>query len=259
MDSYPRRPVSGTAHDNGEPVHQGGAPAVQGFLSRLMPFPGAGALSPSALLSPLMSATGTSPAEAVTQAAADAGGRYTSSIVAQAASILDEEMARGVTEAHRVADSGSPGLADASHPVLAQVHELVDRLAAAWPGAQSLHRHLPADAAEAGAAESPPTVRPQAAVERGERALISMTLRNREGYRVRVEPQVTDLIGSREGRIDSGRLECSPAACTLEPGEERDLSIALTVPSDARPGEYAGLLVVRGVPGLRALVTIEIA
>lgn len=232
---------------------------MQGFLSRLMPFPGAGALSSSSLLSPMMTATGASPVEAVTQAAADAGGRYTSSIVAQAASILDEEMARGVTEAHRVADSGSPGLADASHPVLRQVHDLVDRLAAAWPGAQALHHHQPAGAAPTGDLESPPTVRPHAVVRQGERALISMTLRNREGQRVRVEPQVTDLIGSREGRIESGRLECSPASCTLEPGEERDLSIALTVPSDARPGEYAGLLVVRGVPGLRALVTIDIA
>jgi hypothetical protein len=85
-----------------------------------------------------------------------------------------------------------------------------------------------------------------------------MTLRNSESRPVRLVPAATDLLGSRSGRIASSLLEFTPSELSLEPQEQRDLAIATTVPENAAPGCYSGLLVVRGLDYLRALITIEV-
>jgi len=101
-------------------------------------------------------------------------------------------------------------------------------------------------------------LRPQATVKPGQRATISMTLRNSENRAVQLTPAATDLLGSRGGRIACSLLECSPSSLTLQPQEQRDLTISTTVPAEAGPGCYSGLLVVRGLDYLRALITIEV-
>jgi len=216
---------------------------IGGFLRRLMPFEGAEALSGPAV--------GAVP-EAITAQAA--------SIVSQAASILDEEMARGVlAAATRSVAGGSRQPGDAVNPVLRQVHELVDRLAAMWPAGQSVPAfHVPRPASGGGEVDPPSEVRPRTTVRPGQRATISMALRNSEGRAVRLVPAATDLLGSRGGRIAAALLECTPPDVQLEPNESRDIVIAATVPADAAPGCYSGLLVVTGVDYLRALITIDV-
>ena len=96
-------------------------------------------------------------------------------------------------------------------------------------------------------------------VKPGQRATICMTLCNSESRAVRLIPAATDLLGSRSGRIPCSLLEFTPAEFRLEPQEQRDLTISTTVPLEAAPGCYSGLLVVRGLDYLRALITIEVA
>jgi hypothetical protein len=144
--------------------------------------------------------------------------------------------------------------------VLRQMHEFVDNLAALWPNLQGGTAKGPSTYQPAASAAGPlAEVRPRAAVKPGERATISMTLRNSESRPVRLVPTATDLLGSRGGRIASSLLEFSPAEIALEPQEQKDLSISATVPVDAAPGCYSGLLVVRGLDYLRALIAIEVA
>jgi hypothetical protein len=109
--------------------------AAGDFLRRLIPFPGTDVLTP---LSPLsmggLSGAGqsnpvTTGADAVTEQAA--------SIVAQAASVLDDEMAKGVLAARRTDATGSYGQLDAANPVLRQLHEVVDNIAKLWPGCKA--------------------------------------------------------------------------------------------------------------------------
>jgi len=71
-------------------------------------------------------------------------------------------------------------------------------------------------------------------------------------------PAATDLLGSRGGRIAASLLECTPSEVELGPNEARNIVIAATVPADAAPGCYSGLLVVTGVDYLRALITIDV-
>ena len=85
-----------------------------------------------------------------------------------------------------------------------------------------------------------------------------MTLCNSESRPVRLVPASTDLLGSRGGRIASSLLEFVPSELSLEPREQRDLAISTVVPAETAPGCYSGLLVVRGVDYLRALITIEV-
>lgn len=232
--------------------------AAGDFLRRLIPFPGTDVLTP---LSPLsmggLSGAGqsnpvTTGADAVTEQAA--------SIVAQAASVLDDEMAKGVLAARRTDATGSYGQLDAANPVLRQLHEVVDNIAKLWPGMQSglTPQLLPGSQPTSYDTDPLAEVRPRATVKPGQRATISMTLRNSENRPVNLVPEATDLLGSRGGRIACSLLELTPSDLTLQPQEQRDLTIATTVPSDVGPGCYSGLLVVRGLDYLRALITIEV-
>jgi hypothetical protein len=232
--------------------------AAGDFLRRLIPFPGADVLTP---LSPLSltgqsAATQANPVNAVT----DAVSEQAASIVAQAASVLDDEMAKGVFAARRTGATGSYGQMDAANPVLRQMHEVVENLAALWPTLQASQTQKSVGSPPTGSYVDPlAEVRPRATVKPGQRATISMTLRNTENRAVQLTPAATDLLGSRSGRISCSLLEFTPSALTLEPQDQRDLAIATTVPVDATPGCYSGLLVVRGLDYLRALITIEVA
>ena len=242
MDSY-QRPPGVSALVSRLTQSDAGLNDMGDFLRRLMPFEGAEALS-----GPAVSAV----PETVTKQAA--------SIVSQAASILDEEMARGVLAAATRSVADTPRQpTDAINPVLRQVHELVDQLSAMWPTGQSLPAfHVPRPSPGGGEVDPPSEVRPRSAVRPGQRATISMALRNSEGRTARLVPAATDLLGSRGGRIAASLLECTPSEVELGPNEARDIVIAATVPADAAPGCYSGLLVVTGVDYLRALITIDV-
>ena len=224
------------------------------FLRRLIPFPGAEVLSPLPLaaISTQIGAGQPNPVNATTDAAEEVA-----SVVSQAASILDEEMARGVVAAQR--SSGAPHpQSDPGSAVLHQMHEIVDNLAAIWPSLQGVAAPGSAKSQAAAGVDPVAELRPKTCVRPGQHATISMTVRNTENRAVHLVPAATDLLGSRGGRIPGALLEITPQDLRLESQEQKELSIATTVPPDAIPGCYSGLLVVGGVDYLRALVTIDV-
>jgi hypothetical protein len=258
VESYQRRPPGAarkdSASDAREIVNDASA-----FLRRLIPFPGSETLSPLSLL-PLPGQAGGMLSNPVAKPIPDIVGQQAASIVSQAASILDEEMAKGVLAARRSSGAAPQGYSDATTPLLRQVHDLVDSVAAMWPSVQNAAGAQPLLAPQPVASDADPLaeLRPRTTVKPGQRATISMTLCNSESRVVRLVPAATDLLGSRGGGIAASLLEFTPPDCSLEPQEQRDLAITTTVPSDTAPGCYSGLLVVRGVDYLRALVTIEV-
>jgi hypothetical protein len=256
VDTYERR---APAPPRTEPAASAGDPlaAAGDFLRRLIPFPGSTSLSPMALMPRSLQEGSALPAGAGT--VPDLVGQQAASLVSQAASILDEEMARGVLAARRSSAATPRAPSDADNPVMRQIHELVDNLAAVLPMLQNAGA-APATASTptGGDVVAPAEVRPRTIVRAGQRATISMTVRNSENYGVQLRPVSTDLLGSRNGRIAAALIECTPSELSLQPGEERDIAITTTVPADAAAGCYSGLLVVRGVDYLRALVTIEV-
>lgn len=258
MEGYQQRPLGAARGDIESTVRETVDEGVA-FLRRLMPFPGAEGLSPLSLLP--TAGERAAPQSNPVSAVGDVAGEQAASIVSQAASILDEEMAKGVLAAARRSAGTAPyGESDAGNPLVRQVHELVDNFAAVWPSLQGLPAQpLAASQPVATEPEALSELRPQATVKPGQRATICMTLCNSESRPVRLVPAATDLLGSRDGRIAASLLEFAPTECRLEPQEQRDLTISTTVPLEAAPGCYSGLLVVRGVDYLRALLTIEVA
>jgi len=256
VEPYQRQPAASWPADSVPGARETVGEATS-FLRRLIPFPGAETLTALPLLSSSGRGSGMQPVAAAD--APSAAGQQVASIVSQAASILDEEMARGVLTASRAGAAPSRGYDDASNPLMRQVHELVDNIAAMWSRVENAQApSYGSSQTTAGNAEPLADVRPRAAVKPGQRATISMRISNSENRPVRLVAAATDLLGSQGGRIASSLLEFTPAELSLEPGEQRDIAIAVTVPLEAAPGCYSGLLVVRGVDYLRALVTIEV-
>jgi hypothetical protein len=182
-----------------------------------------------------------------------------SAIVSQAASVLDEEMARGVLAARQTSPSYRPPAAESGNLLLQQMHDVVNQVAAVWPSLQGVPgQRLGLSQPASSDLDPVAELRPSATVRAGQRATISMTVCNSEHRSVRLVPTATDLLGSRGGRIACSLLELTPAEFRLEPQEKKDVAIALTVPADTAPGCYSGLFVVRGVDYLRALITIEV-
>lgn len=230
------------------------------LLRTLLPFPSSGL--PLSLLEPLaMPLLGGNRSAATMPAAIPAAAiAAAEDIVSAAASILDDEMARGVLAARgatpevREQQSGS-GLG------MRQLHELVDQIASAWPGWGGITRPpWPGSGA-------PPTAHPQSSVAAelkppqsvpsGGHATISMAVANDEEHPVHLRPAVTDLIGPR-GRIAARALACVPDEITLAPRQRVDLRIDVSIPRDSGSGLYHGLLVINGVDDLRALLTIRV-
>jgi hypothetical protein len=103
-----------------------------------------------------------------------------------------------------------------------------------------------------------PELRPPNRLQPGERATLSMTVRNHESRAVQLGPAATPLLGSNGHRIPSQLLEFSPQQMTLEPGASQVLQMTVTVPALCPPGCYFGLLVVTGSDYVRALIAVEV-
>jgi hypothetical protein len=80
--------------------------------------------------------------------------------------------------------SWAPGAADPGNLVLRQVHDVVDRIAAAWPVLRGVVPNAPLHCSQ-----------PLATVGAGQRAIISMAVCNSENRSVRLVPAATDPLG----------------------------------------------------------------
>lgn len=231
------------------------------LLRRLIPFPSAAEAIPSVAMTALSPGGNRAQAGTVSEGVPSAAGREAASIVSEAASVLDEEMAKGVLAARGTGQGSRYGASDPSKVWLRQLHDLVDSVADIWPSLQGTSGLLPALSAPAASSVAPvslPDLKPRSPARPGERAIIQMTLCNKENRPVRLVPVATDLLGNKGERIACHLLQFAPSEIRLGPGEQKELEITATVPLEALPGCYAGLLVVTGVEYLRALITIEV-
>src|SRR5262245_11335224 len=179
------------------------------FLRRLIPFPGAEMMTALPVL-PAARGIGMPPATAADSPSA--AGQQVATIVSQAASILDEEMARGVLAASRAGAAPSRSYGDASTPLMRQIHELVHNIATMWARMEDPQATPYRSSQSTESSAEPLTdVRPRAAVKPGQQATISMSISNSESRPVRLVAAATDLLGSNGGRIASSLLEFTPA------------------------------------------------
>ncbi len=230
--------------------------AASRLTRRLIPFPGSESeLLPSSLAPVLRG----NPAQVGGES--DAVAQAPARIVAEAASILDEEMARGVLSARNLAARPGVQERDGTAPMLRQVHELVDQLAAAWPTLQGAIGRGGAPAGWAQPASTEPPVcelRGRGPVQPGQRASVAMTVSNDESTPLVVTLLLTDLLSANGERIVASNVDVSPPELRLGAGGRQEVHVSVTVPGAAKAGSYTGLVVAKGVDDLRALITIDV-
>jgi hypothetical protein len=259
LDSYRRQAPEGTPAERsqvspGAPVHD-----ASRLLRRLLPYPGAPETLSSLSIPPLSPRGGRAQEGLLPGVVPRATGQQPAAIVSEAASILDEEMAKGVLAARGASQGSRDRAFEPGRTLLRQVHDLVDNVAGIWPTLQGASALSPvASQAEASRGDPLPELKPAFVVRPGQRARIATALRNKEDHAVRLVPASTDLVSGSGGRIPARLLEFVPAEIRLEAGEQAEIEIATTVPADTLAGCYFGLLVVGGVDDLRALITIDV-
>ena len=112
------------------------------LLRQLLPFPSSA--DASSLLTPLMPVRrNLSPQSMLSGEIPPAAGQQAASIVSEAASILDEEMAKGVLAARGANQFPGYRDADPSSAVLRQVHDVIDNIARIWPSIQGASTQWP--------------------------------------------------------------------------------------------------------------------
>jgi hypothetical protein len=221
-------------------------------MRQLLPFPGG--TVPALPLMPLgrstNTATATAPPAAVAGTATD--------VVSRAAKILDDEMARGVLSARNV--PSLPGRTNAAGgDILQQLREVIDNVARVWPASAGTGPRMAEGTAAAASAAPPlPELKPATQLRPGDQATIAMTVHNRESGPVSLVPVATPLLGSNGERIAAQLIEFTPAQLQLDPGQQQELRVTITVPARCASGCYSGVMVVGGVDYLRALITVEV-
>lgn len=261
MEHYRRRPPERVLPERPSAITNAAAEDATRLLRRLLPFPSSSDDAAS-LQMPLMQMTrnlipqsrvpGGVPPDAVHQ---------TAPIVAEAASILDEEMAKGVLAARGASQFPFRRDADQSGTLLGQVHDVIDNIARIWPSLPGASTEWPGgSAAPAGNGddEALQSLTPASVLRPGQCGTISMMLCNNEDRSVRLTPISTDLVSSTGGRISSQLFEFVPGEVRLDPGEQKAVQGRITIPVESALGCYLGLWVVTGVDYLRALITIEV-
>jgi hypothetical protein len=229
------------------------AGAAARTVRQLLPFPGADA-GTLPLMLPLNTITAQSidPAAPVSNAPGD--------IISQAAAILDQEIAKGLVAAKQAPAPAPVRTAAPADNVVQQLRDVIDNIARIWPASPIGAFPRPAAPTPAGSAAAPlPELKPATPLRPGDQATMTMTIRNHEAGPVSLAPAATPLLGSNGERIPVQLLELTPAQLRLDPGQEQELRITVTVPARCGSGCYAGLLVVSGVDYLRALITVHVS
>ena len=75
---------------------------------------------------------------------------------------------------------------------------------------------------------------------------------------VRLDLQKTDFIGPGQQKIPSRFIQLEPSWVLLNPGEEKEIAIQVTIPENCKPGHYHSLLLVTQFPLIKNIITLQV-
>jgi hypothetical protein len=201
----------------------------------------------------------------------------TSRIVQQAASILEEEIAAGVSAAKRVEERfvNVEKLRGGNQQEVMQrfrrdAHEVVDilidmvalasnsisvlgeRAIRVRPGAQSSE-------AKQASGDTMPCLTIPGAVAPGESVTVPMTLDNASDRPTEaLRFHCADLVNANGARLAAEYITFGPAEVVLEPASSGTVKVTVTVPDGTPPGTYAGLLQASKMEQVRAVLSVRV-
>lgn len=202
----------------------------------------------------------------------------TSRIVNKAATILEEEIAAGIRVTQdlekKYVDVEQVRTLDAqtvverfrkdAHDVVDILIDLVNVASNAVTGLTERginigigERPEKAEKREAGAAV--PSLTYPSAVRPGEAVDIPMTLENESDQATEAFLfHSSDLVNTTGERISADRVSFAPEQLVIEPNGSAVVTVTVSVPEDASPGLYSGLLQAARMQQLRAILSIQI-
>lgn len=200
----------------------------------------------------------------------------TGRVVRQAAGILEEEVAAGISAVKKL-EQGFVNVGELRASEKDQVlqrfrrdaHEVVDivldvlstatRYASDLAGQAVTLRSGPRHGVAGSPQNFTPTVRLAEAVAPGGKGEIVMTLENSSPDEETEFSFVgTDLISDGGAKIASANIGFKPARVTIAPGETADVTIAVKVPKTVPKGVYTGLIQASKWQQLRAVLVAEV-
>jgi hypothetical protein len=197
-------------------------------------------------------------------------------IVQQAASVLEEELATGISTARRLEErlvnvnelrSGKPD--EVFHRFRRDAHEVVDilldvvnlatrSLGGVTQRAVRVGTSEPANQV-ASATGDLPTLTLPGPVHPGDRVELPLTLENDSDKPTDPFQFIcTDLVNVSGARIDAQQVTFHPNGLSIPPQDTALVTIALAVPLDAPSGTYSGLMQATQLQKLRALLTVQV-
>ena len=208
----------------------------------------------------------------VVSRAADAG-QVAARVVHQAASILEEELARGILAAQEVEarfiDVSALRSEDPAHVMQRfrrDAHELVDILIdLVHVSVRTVGRAITVDAGSRGQLETRNGVREVVAIDLpgpvapGQSTELSLTLTNSDAEDTPPFTFTTlGLLSPTGGEIRPENLSFSPRELVIEPNGEASLKVRLTVPNGLPDGRYSGLLQSTHLARLCATIGVDV-
>ncbi len=200
--------------------------------------------------------------------------KSTSRVVEQAASILEEEIAAGIVAARKVEDKFINTKAIRSEDKEAlfsrfrvDAHEVVDIVmdvvnAVAKYGTRLTKRMitfsgpLSKDEDEEFQSDIPKLTMPRP-LKPGSTTEVPMILENRSEETTDVFSMFsTDLISNKGKRIGAVNVKFNPQTIKIGPLKKEQISIRVTIPKSAVPGEYSGLVQAANMDQLRAILIL---
>ena len=101
-------------------------------------------------------------------------------------------------------------------------------------------------------------LQPKAPARPGQTATLVISVANESGQATVCTVSVTDLVSASGGRIGGSQVRISPRQAPVAPGAAADVGIAIDVPPETPPAQYAGLLVVSGFETVHAVLTVSV-
>ena len=200
----------------------------------------------------------------------------TGRVVRQAADILEEEVAAGISAVKKL-EEGFVDVGELRASEKDQVlqrfrrdaHEVVDialdvlstasRYVSDLAGEAVTIRSGPRHGAGTASRNATPTVRLSEPILPGQKGEITMTLENSSPDEDTEFSFVgTDLIGEGGAKIASGNIVFKPTKVRMAPGETADVTVTVKVPKTTPSGVYTGLIQATKLEQLRAVLVAEV-
>jgi uncharacterized membrane protein len=75
---------------------------------------------------------------------------------------------------------------------------------------------------------------------------------------VKLEFQKSDFTGPVNQKILSRYIQINPSSVVLKPGEEKKITIGVTIPKNCKPGHFISLLTVNQIPAVKIILCFEV-